>query len=118
MDRNQPHLAEVTLTTPPVPGAQGEEIPESIRARRPAFLANRRRDLETLRAALAALDFATMRTIAHNCKGTGTGYGFPEISSIGAQISVAAKAFDTQALWECLGNFDRFLRANSILSSA
>jgi hypothetical protein len=94
MDREQPRPTEVTLTTPPVPGAQEEEIPESIRAMRPAFLANRRRDFETLQAALAALDFAAMRTIAHNCKGTGTGYGFPEITSMGAQISTAAKAFE------------------------
>jgi hypothetical protein len=54
-----------------------------------------------------------MRTIAHNCKGTGTGYGFPEISNIGALISTAAKVFDTEKLHEHLGNFEGCLRAAS-----
>jgi hypothetical protein len=40
--------------------------------------------LKRLRAALAAKDFTVIQKIAHNCKGIGRGYGFPEISEIGA----------------------------------
>jgi len=106
----QPRGSEITLRTS---AASGEGISASIKARRPAFLANRWRDLEILKSSLAALDFAAMRTIAHNCKGIGTGYGFPEISGLGLQISTAAKAFDTAKLHECLDNFEACLRAAS-----
>ena len=77
----------------PVPPTQApvEAISEAIKARRPAFLTNRWRDLEKMQAVLAAGDFAALRTIAHNCKGTGTGYGFPEISSLGAQLEQRRK---------------------------
>ncbi len=101
---------EITLRTST---AASDGISESIKARRPAFLANRWRDLEKLKSSLAVLDFAAMRVIAHNCKGIGTGYGFPEISSLGLQISTAAKAFDTDKLHECLSSFESCLRAAS-----
>jgi len=106
--RAQPVAAEINLRTST---ASSDGISESIKARRPAFLANRWRDLEKLKSSLAVLDFTGMRAIAHNCKGIGTGYGFPEISSLGLQISTAAKAFDTDKLHECLGNFEGCLRA-------
>jgi signal transduction histidine kinase/DNA-binding response OmpR family regulator len=96
-----------------VSGKPSEDVPESIKARHPAFLANRRNDVEKLHAALAARDFATIRTVAHNFKGTGTGYGFPEISSIGDQISTAAKAFDTDKLQTCFKKFEDCIRAAS-----
>ena len=105
----QPRASEITLRTSAT--TSGEGISASIKARRPVFLANRWRDLEKLKTSLAALDYAAMRVIAHNCKGIGTGYGFPEISGLGLQISTAAKAFDTEKLHECLSNFEACLRA-------
>ena len=67
-------------------------IAEQIAARRPAFLANRRLDVEKMESALAVQDFALIQSIGHNAKGIGTGYGFPEISRIGLTIETAAKA--------------------------
>lgn len=106
----QARSTEVTLR---IPAGTSDGISESIKARRPAFLANRWRDLEKLRAALSLADFGAMRKIAHDCKGIGTGYGFPEISSLGLQISTAAKAFDTDKLEECLKAFEACLTAAS-----
>jgi CheY-like chemotaxis protein len=91
--------------------ATREAIPESIKSRRPAFLANRARDLEGLQSALTVLDFPAIRIIAHNCKGIGTGYGFPEFSRIGAEMSIAAKALDVDQLRECFGEFAGCLSA-------
>ncbi len=73
-------------------------IPNSIVARRPAFLANRRVDLAKMRNAAAAGDFSVLQTIAHNWKGTGVGYGFPEITRLGTEIELAAKAADGDSL--------------------
>jgi len=111
--REQPSSTEITLRTTVAPngGIADSGLSQSIQARRPAFLANRWRDLDNLKSSLAALDFPAMRTIAHNCKGIGTGYGFPEISNLGLQISTAARAFDTDKLQECLRDFEACLRA-------
>ena len=68
------------------PAPAVETIPESIRALGPAYLAKRALDLQNMRIALGAGDFATVETIAHNCKGTGAGYGFPDISRLGAVL--------------------------------
>ncbi len=108
--REQRAPAEVPLNPPTAPVQRRVEgLSDAIKARRPAFLTNRLRDLEKMQSALAARDFATIRTIAHNCKGTGTGYGFPEISSLGGLLGGAAKALDTAQLQQFLGDFERYL---------
>jgi CheY-like chemotaxis protein len=88
-------------------------IPAPIAALRPTFLANRQLDLKKMRVALAARDFKTVQSIGHNCKGTGTGYGFPEISKLGSAIESEAKALDPDQLQESLTQFESCLEAAS-----
>jgi PAS domain S-box-containing protein len=90
-----------------------EAASDPIAALRPAFLGKRQVDLEKMRELLAARDFATIQKIGHNCKGTGTGYGFPEISQAGAAIEKAAKALDVAALELSIAQFE-----SCILSAA
>jgi len=71
----------------------------------PGFMANRRKDVVTLRDALAKRDCAPMQSTGHSLKGVGGGYGFPEMSAIGAEIEIAAKAGDLEAL---AGLVDRY----------
>jgi hypothetical protein len=80
-------------------------IPAPIVARRPAFLANRRLDLGKMRDALASRDFAAIQHIGHNCKGIGTGYGFPDISTIGSRIEIAARALNVIELEKLIRQF-------------
>ena len=96
---------------PPTP------VPAAIAARRPAFLNNRRADLTNMRDALAAGDFSTVQNIGHNCKGIGSGYGFPAISELGSTIEKAAKALDSDGLAESFRQFERCVRAESISGS-
>jgi HPt (histidine-containing phosphotransfer) domain-containing protein len=84
---------------------------DSIAARRPEFLANRWRDLDKMRSALCSGDFAAIAAIGHNCKGIGAGYGFPEISSLGAALEKAAKASDNSQLLHSLAQFEGCLSA-------
>jgi HPt (histidine-containing phosphotransfer) domain-containing protein len=70
-------------------------LPEAIVRLRPAFLANRRADILQLRESLQEGNFAAIRTIGHNCKGVGKNYGFPEITTVGAELEAAAIARDT-----------------------
>jgi hypothetical protein len=88
-----------------------KSIPDAIEALRPAFLAKRALDLVRMRNALAAHDFASIQSIGHNCKGTGCGYGFPDISTIGSAIEQAAKAEAADELEQALGQFEQCLAA-------
>ena len=56
----------------------------------PGFLANRRRDVESLRLLLGQGDYAAIRLIGHSMKGAGGGYGFDPITEYGDQIETAA----------------------------
>ncbi len=90
-----------------------EILEDSIAPLRPAFLARRWLDLAKLQDALAAGDFATIQSIGHDCKGTGMGYGFPEISKIGSAIEIAAKALNADDLNQSIWRFRRCLQSAS-----
>src|SRR3989338_1497282 len=64
------------------------EISELI----PTFLENRRQDTQDIAQALARNDYEKIRTLGHSMKGSGGGYGFCEISEIGAGLENAAKS--------------------------
>lgn len=57
----------------------------------PGFLENRQKDLQDLEQALEKQDFEMLRSIGHNIKGVGGGYGFHEMTVIGAAIEESAK---------------------------
>jgi len=58
----------------------------------PRFLANRQVDLGQLGDAVARGDLEEARRIGHSLRGAGGGYGFDEITRLGAQIEARAKA--------------------------
>ena len=64
----------------------------------PVFLGNRRKELDTLRAALAAADFEQLRQLGHRMRGVGNSYGFEQVSSLGKQIEDGARSGDKAAL--------------------
>ena len=75
----------------------------------PIFLANRRKDLETLRDALATWNLITIQTLGHRMKGDGGGYGFDRISTIGAVMELAAQRQDHQAIEQHIAELEDFL---------
>jgi len=68
------------------------EVAGELRDLIPRFLANRRVEIENLRAAVARGDPEAARRIGHTLKGVGGGYGFGEITRLGAAIEAAALA--------------------------
>jgi CheY-like chemotaxis protein len=109
----QRELIEAIAKFAPSVSGGSEKVSQMVASRRPAFLANRRVDLEKMRAALAAGDLKLIQTIGHNCKGIGKGYGFPEISSIGAAIEQAAKALDAKRVEDNIQEFENSLATAS-----
>ena len=75
----------------------------------PTFMKNRSKELETLRAALAAGDFEQLRQLGHRMKGVGNSYGFEKVSTLGKQIEDGAKASDRAGLARCIAEYTDYL---------
>ena len=86
------------------------EIDARLRALRPGYLDSRRRDVETLRTALAAGDYEVVRLMGHKMAGTGAAYGFPQITEIGGVLEMAATERDSAAIQAVIAELAEFLR--------
>ncbi len=64
----------------------------------PVFLKNRHKEVDTLKAALAAADFEQLRQLGHRMKGVGNSYGFEHVSVFGRQIEDGARSGDRAAI--------------------
>lgn len=75
----------------------------------PGFLDNRRKDVNTLRVSLANGDWETISTLGHRMKGAGGGYGFDDISRIGAVIERAATTRDAAETRASIDELESYL---------
>lgn len=75
----------------------------------PRFLANRRTEIASLERAVERRDAETLRRIGHCLKGVGGGYGFDEITRIGAQIEGYAKEGNGEAARPLIDALKRYL---------
>jgi histidine phosphotransfer protein HptB len=75
----------------------------------PIFLANRKKDLRILRDALNEQDFSTIQTIGHRMKGDGGGFGFENITDIGAILEVAASQQERKTIDVSIRQLEEFL---------
>jgi PAS domain S-box-containing protein len=66
--------------------------PEGIEGLVPTYLANVRRDMDEILAGASSKDCEPARRLGHQFKGSGEGYGFPEITRAGAAVELAAMA--------------------------
>ncbi|HEV8106165.1 MAG TPA: Hpt domain-containing protein [Burkholderiales bacterium] len=75
----------------------------------PTFLANRKKELDTLRQALTAADFEQIRQIGHRMRGVGNSYGFDNVTSLGKLIEDGAKASDRAGLETHIAAYGEYL---------
>jgi HPt (histidine-containing phosphotransfer) domain-containing protein len=73
-------------------------VDEDLKDFVPEFLARRHQDVAALRDALQRGDYEAVRVLGHNMKGSGGGYGFHGITSIGDALEQAAKRADAAAI--------------------
>jgi HPt (histidine-containing phosphotransfer) domain-containing protein len=92
------------------------DMPRGLENIMPAYLAWRREEVPELIALLAASDFERLAKLSHNIKGTGTSYGLPDLSRIGADLEVAAKQCDTAAAGAQLAQLNYFLEHLRIMT--
>jgi HPt (histidine-containing phosphotransfer) domain-containing protein len=84
-------------------------VDAQIAALVPRFLANRTADIGKIRAALAGGDFEAIRAAGHGMKGAGGGYGFPEISRLGAAMEEGARRRDAPLIGALAASLEAYL---------
>ncbi len=75
----------------------------------PGFLENRQKDILKLEQAFEDQDFETLRSIGHNLKGVGGGYGFHEMTTLGAAIEEGAKENNVEIINENVKKLSHYL---------
>ena len=73
------------------------------------FLERKQAELKLIREALAVADFEAVRRLGHDLKGAGEGFGFPELSIVGAKLELAAKARDAEQISSHAATMERYL---------
>jgi signal transduction histidine kinase len=99
-------LERFLAPTEPVTAKSAEEreyeaparIPPDLADLAEEYLTNRCADAVALREAVQAGDLTAAKRRGHNMKGSGSGYGFPRVSELGARIERAAEAGDVAAI--------------------
>ena len=75
----------------------------------PVFMSNRRKEVDTLRVALAASDFEQLRQLGHRMKGVGNSYGFERVSILGKEIEDGARSGDRASLEAIIKSYGEYL---------
>ena len=75
----------------------------------PDYLKSRRKDLLNYQQALEKGDFDSIGVLGHSMKGSGGGYGFNDLSSIGRAIEKAAKNRDKESVHKSIIDLTEFL---------
>jgi len=98
--RETPKSRPVTIT-----------IPEGLEDLIPDYLAARRSEISEMTSLLAASNYAHLRTIGHNLKGSAASYGFPELTTLGAELEAAAERGDHAAAGQQIADIENYLSA-------
>jgi HPt (histidine-containing phosphotransfer) domain-containing protein len=75
----------------------------------PTFMSNRRKEVDSLRVALAASDFEQLRQLGHRMKGVGNSYGFEHVSVLGKQVEDGARSGDRASLEALIKGYGEYL---------
>jgi len=89
--------------------ARQAAVSEEVAALVPNYLASQSRQIQEAQEQLRHHDFDSIRRFGHNLKGTGRGYGFPEIEKLGRDLEQAAKENREQSITENLEALYRFV---------
>ncbi len=81
----------------------------------PDYLENRLKDLLVYRQALEKGDFDSIAVLGHSMKGSGGGYGFNDLTSIGRAIEKAANNRDKESVRKSIIDLTDFLNKVEII---
>lgn len=96
-------------TKPEVLKTAAAKVPAALQSLVPRYLSGRHKDIEALWSALDREDFAVIARVGHNLKGTGSPYGFPEITEIGRSLERAGKENDKTEAARHVAHLENYL---------
>jgi signal transduction histidine kinase/CheY-like chemotaxis protein/HPt (histidine-containing phosphotransfer) domain-containing protein len=85
------------------------QVPEGLEEIAPSYLAARKEEVALSTRALRDYDFDRIRALAHNWKGTGSSYGFDDLTTLGTAIENSATRHDALAVQEQLAQLQGYL---------
>jgi len=75
----------------------------------PGYLQNRRDDVRSILEALERIDYEQIRRLGHKMHGSGSGYGFPQITEIGEELEHAGQERNADAIRSGVAKLSAFL---------
>jgi len=109
-------IREHTTNAAVAPGSDVASTPirstrsaERLALQSPKYLANCRENSVKMRVALDMHDLETVATLGHNLAGSGSSFGFPMISAIGAIIQTTAEIGDKSGARDAIASLVAFL---------
>ncbi len=84
----------------------------------PMFIDNRYQDIEAISRLLSIGDFSEVQRLGHTMKGSGGGFGFDEITNIGAEMELAAMRGDRTKVEQLNQRLAEYLSSVKIVYSA
>ena len=91
------------------------EVDEDLEDLIPGFLENRKNDTHKISDFVQNQDFAEIQSLGHSLKGVGGGYGFDEITRLGAEIETAAKQEDSETIKALNEQLSQYLNAVNVV---
>lgn len=79
------------------------------------FLENRIKDIEILKNAASQGDLSALKSVGHNLKGVGGGYGFAKITELGAGIEASAKINDMERINQLISDLADYLQRIEVI---
>jgi HPt (histidine-containing phosphotransfer) domain-containing protein len=108
MEKYSPAMRTRPDQIKPPEGIQGN-LDDRLRAIVPGYLEGRRRDILAVLTALDNGDYEQIRTVGHKMRGSGAGYGFPEITAIGERLELAAESRDEKNTRKHIAELSQYL---------
>ncbi len=85
----------------PAVGPDTSDMPDELKALIPDYVRAVKQYAGEMSSLLEAENFDSIRSVAHNIKGTGASYGFPELTHLAAALENSAKTADAGAVtWD------------------
>jgi CheY-like chemotaxis protein len=109
-------IRERAAGQPSATDAPSAEELELLQELIPKYLSDKKRDSASIPDLVLKRDFDRIRTLGHNMKGTGTSYGFPEISRIGAALETCAKGREHEALLRSAEELSNFIESQATIA--
>jgi HPt (histidine-containing phosphotransfer) domain-containing protein len=85
-------------------------IPAGLEEAAKHYIRSRKRELQQFVELIDKGDFGQIRRLAHNMKGTGTSYGFPDLTRLGKVMETSAKEENAAELSTALMELSRYVQ--------